>query len=297
VEYPYLENGSYIFQVSAKVENGKYNTNTAEIKFQISPPFYKKTWFIILSITILITLIVWAATFKLKIQKQKLELANANLILDNEKILYEKNLIELEQKALSLQMNPHFIFNAMNAIKGFYSSNDKESANEYIDKFSFLMRMILEKSNEEKISLNDELLITELYLQLALLRFDKKFNYYITVDQKINKNGILIPPMITQPFIENSVIHGIAPLSKIGKIEINYHIDSNYLICKIKDNGIGINESIKIKNKHFHTSKGISITKQRLMNLYINKGDQIKPISIESDASIGTTVTLTIPLK
>ena len=125
------------------------------------------------------------------------------------KISFEKTVSEVEMKALRSQMNPHFISNSLQSINNYILDNEKENASEYLSRFSKLMRLILENSREQEITIEKDLLALDLYLQLEKLRFNNKFDYKIEISEDINPENTLIPPLLLQPFVENSILHGI----------------------------------------------------------------------------------------
>jgi len=201
---------------------------------------------------------------------------------------FEAKVADTELKALRAQMNPHFIFNSLNSINDFIAKNNTKQANDYLVKFSKLTRAILENSDKKWIPLEEEIELSELYMQLESYRLKDKFSYSYTINDKIDKENTLIPPLILQPFIENSIWHGIAPLNGDGSIEIDIKEKNNMLICTIDDNGVGRKASNnKVQPKE---SKGITITKSRLDILGKGSVDFI-------DKTKGLTVTLTLPLK
>ncbi|MET2986220.1 tetratricopeptide repeat-containing sensor histidine kinase [Aureibaculum conchae] len=201
---------------------------------------------------------------------------------------FEAKVADTELKALRAQMNPHFIFNSLNSINDFIAKNNTKQANDYLIKFSKLTRAILENSDKKWISLEEEIELSELYMQLESYRLKDKFSYRFNIDDKIDKENTLIPPLILQPFIENSIWHGIAPLNGDGNIEIGIKEKNNMLICMVDDNGVGRKASNnRVLPKE---SKGISITKSRLDILGKGSVDFI-------DKTKGLTVTLTLPLK
>lgn len=172
--------------------------------------------------------------------------------------------IELEQKVLRSQMNPHFIFNSLGAIQQMYMSGETDLANQYLGDFGQLLRRILKNSGKERISLHEEIKMAALYLELEKERNDDLIQYKIEVNPKIDLHGVSVPPLILQPFIENAIWHGILPGKKPGIITIRINQDKNLskIICEIEDNGIGIHD--KTDKKPNHDSKGISITEKRL---------------------------------
>lgn len=241
------------------------------------------------------------------IQRRKLDKIKAV----QEKEALEKNKLELELKwfnselkALRSQMNPHFIFNCMASIQRFMIQNDAVSAARFLSKFARLMRSILENSEQSFISLESELKMLEDYLDLEKLRFGKKFNYFISVENTINSELIEIPSMLIQPYIENSIIHGIGPRKdENGRIDLTFKITGTVLHCEIIDNGVGIKKSSEIKSQmeFTHKSLGMSILKERLE--LINAKENIDVYSRMTDMEdddhnpLGTKVELNIPLR
>lgn len=172
---------------------------------------------------------------------------------------------DTEMKALRAQMNPHFIFNSLNSINDYISKNDTHSAETYLTKFAKLMRMVLENSDQKQVPLSDDLKALELYMQLESLRLNKKFTYQIKVDDNIDMENTLVPPLILQPFVENSIWHGLAAKEGEGLITINIHKQGNMINCIVEDNGVGrmpetANEESVLKKK----SLGMKITKSRI---------------------------------
>ncbi|MCF8303699.1 MAG: tetratricopeptide repeat protein [Bacteroidales bacterium] len=212
--------------------------------------------------------------------------------------------IALEQKLLRLQMNPHFIFNLLTAIQGYIYKNEHEKAGKYLSMFARLIRSVLEYSRAEFISLDKEMQTLRYYLKLQQIRFSNKFDFEINVSPKEESTEqIYIPPMLAQPFIENSIEHGLEPLEKTGKIEVNFHIQRDFVILDIIDNGIGIEHGRKLnmtKGKK-HQSLATSITADRLSLFKPVKGERIK-LTIEDlnqseHYDQGTRVRFKIPLK
>ncbi len=231
--------------------------------------------------------------------------------LKTNRIRSEKNKFELELKwfnaelkALRSQMNPHFIFNCMNAIQSFMTQNDARSASRYLSKFARLIRLTLENSLHTFIPLEAELKTLEDYMELEKLRFDSPFNYTISVDENIDPETITVPSMLLQPYIENAIIHGIAPRQdQKGEINISFKLSTNNLQCEIKDNGIGRKKANEKKEKMgiAHKSIAMSITQERLELINIRKNTdvhlRITDLEDEDHTPKGTRVELTIPLQ
>ncbi len=182
-----------------------------------------------------------------------------------EKMNVEKQKVAMELKALRAQMNPHFIFNAINSIQHFILNNDSKAAHLHLTRFSQLIRKVLENSRFESISLAEEIKMLELYLELESLRFSSKFNYKISVDTSINPENVLISPLIIQPFVENAIWHGLMHLKeRQGELLIGFEKINGSLKCTINDNGIGRKRSMELKKGTSHESMGLSIAKERL---------------------------------
>ncbi len=169
-------------------------------------------------------------------------------------------------KSLRAQMNPHFIFNALNSVNSFISKNDERAANRYLSDFSRLMRDVMENSQEDFISLTKEIDILEMYLKLENHRFKDKFDYSFKVDKKINTEDILIPPMLIQPYIENAVWHGLRYKEEKGFLKVDISQTNKDIIVTIEDDGIGRKKSQEIKtdNQKIQKSTGIKNIDSRL---------------------------------
>ena len=190
---------------------------------------------------------------------------------------YANNILAL--KSLRSQMNPHFIFNALNSVNSFIAVNDERTANKYLTDFSLLMRSVLENSEEDFIPLEKEIELLELYVKLEHFRFKDKFDYKITVDENIKLNEFVIPPMLLQPYVENAVWHGLRYKEVKGLLEINFQqIDSETIKISITDDGIGRSKSkeFKTENQKKQKSKGMGNTQKRiaiLNEMYKDKVD------------------------
>ena len=187
------------------------------------------------------------------------------------------NLLAL--KSLRSQMNPHFIFNALNSVNNFISKSDERSANRYLSDFSKLMRSVLENSEEDFIPLEKELQQLELYIKLEHSRFEDKFDYQITVDETVQVSKFQIPPMLLQPYIENAIWHGLRYREEKGELLVDVRENSeDSIIISITDNGIGRKKSAEIKtqNQKKQKSKGMGIIQKRvaiLNDMYTDKVD------------------------
>jgi len=205
----------------------------------------------------------------------------------------------LSQKLLRTQMNPHFIFNSLSSIESFIYENKPKIAGDYLARFAKLMRLTLECSDEESITLSSELEMLRYYLDLQKLRLNDNMSFEIIVDKKIQPERIKLPPMLIQPFIENTIEHAFRGMNEEGKIKIMFDITGKLLQIKIIDNGIGIESSMRQKeNFQTHKSRAIHITKQRLA-LIRKPGEQVASLSIKDIACNGlkgTEVLFSIPI-
>ena len=210
---------------------------------------------------------------------------------EQKEILLKAEISETELKALRAQMNPHFIFNALNSIADYINKNDARSADYYLGKFAKLMRGILENSEEKEISLSEELKMLEFYMDLESLRFKNKFNYEVKIADDINPENTLIPPMILQPFVENSILHGLAKKENDGKITIHIDKTEGLLKCTIEDNGIGR----KNPNENLGKSYGVKLTRERIA--LFEKSKNSDSGVFYTDLEAGTRVELRLPLE
>jgi len=175
---------------------------------------------------------------------------------------------EVEQRLLRLQMNPHFIFNAMTAIQDFMLQKNATQAGIYLAQFSKLIRQILENSREEYISLSQEINTLENYLSLQNIRQEHPFTFEVKLDEGIDPDEIAVPPMFAQPFIENAIEHGFSHLKGEGNIQIHFTLQNEHILLQITDNGIGIQEATKMKQAATsHRSLATQITKERIETL------------------------------
>ncbi len=212
-----------------------------------------------------------------------------------------KDLATSQLTTLRAQMNPHFIFNALNSIQQYVLQGNVVEANKYLSKFSKLQREVLNHSDQNFISLEKELEVLNLYLELEQLRFDGNFTYEIKVDTAIDDDEIKIPPMIVQPFVENSIWHGLMPKQGERWVHIHFELSSDdLLICTVTDNGIGRDASARLKqNGHGqHKSKGLSLVYDRLHILRQQYGQAfevtIKDLLDNNSVPTGTEVKLHI---
>jgi tetratricopeptide (TPR) repeat protein len=224
-----------------------------------------------------------------------------NRIQLKKNLTLQKELAEYEQKALHLQMNPHFVFNCLGSISSFIVQNGTDSAIKYLSKFSKLMRLTLEYSKESLIPIDKEIESLQNYLELEQLRFNNKFSFSITKSNAI-EDDMALPPLLLQPFVENAIIHGVIPKKEIGTIAVRFDIEKENLVCTVEDNGIGFEQSKLAKENTVlaHKSMALDITKKRL-EMIESTTKQRTDFSIEEIKSgneiQGTKVILNLPIQ
>lgn len=282
-----LPAGTYQFMVKAKDGASGWST-PALFSFTIQPPFWNLWWFKL--IIIAITAFIIIRLFMARIARIK---NDANV---------EAQLKELEMKALKAQMNPHFVFNAINSIQALVANDKKADGIHYIGSFSRLLRQVFDNSEKNLISLDKELETVGLYIQLETLRLDMELHYIKNIDDNVVTEHEKIPPLLLQPFVENALWHGLSFKEGRKEITIALSIKDQWLQCEITDNGIGRAKALKLKEKStvIHLSKGIEITRKRLIDF--NGNTHITPFEFtdlfdENNKPCGTKVTLHIKRK
>jgi hypothetical protein len=279
--YTNVPGGDYILKLKSRNRSGQWNERGQQVKIHIGKHFTATWWFRLVGAFILISLIYFL--YRTRIYRINKE---ARLRAD-----YEIKLNELENSALRTQMNPHFIFNSLNTINSFINSNDRAQANQYISKFSKLVRLILDHSREKKIVLKDELEVAELYMQLEQIRFENKFVYKVVVNE-IDASGVEVPPLIIQPFVENAILHGLLPGDREGLLLVDISLKNGLLLCTIQDNGIGREAAKKIREKSGYSRKshGMEITMKRIELFNREHGIEEKVAVFDLENGSGTRV-------
>ncbi|MFT7451014.1 MAG: ligand-binding sensor domain-containing protein/two-component sensor histidine kinase [Patescibacteria group bacterium] len=277
--YSNLDPGKYTFRVRASSGDGQYGKEKVSWSFVIKLPFWKTNFFYLLCfLASLLLLFLLAQLYARRIRRQA--------AAKTERLETEKTILELEQKALQLQMNPHFIFNVLNSIQSLISQKDERTARYFLAKFSKLMRSILENSREERIPLEQEIETLEHYLSVERFSRDDQFDYEIYIDPKLDVESIMMAPMLLQPFLENAIIHGVGQVKEGGKIKLSFIQNYGTLECVIEDNGPGIAKARERKSQqeHTHKSTGLEVTKERLDILNpLAKGKSLEMIDRAAD--------------
>ncbi len=230
--YSNLSPGEYTFHLRSFNEDGVADSSLAGVRFVIAPPFWETWWFRAAGAGL--ALAVFGAAFR-----GRLAAVRRQSERERRELEMRKNIVELEQKSLRLAMNPHFIFNALNSIQLFISDRDTQTARRYLSKFAKLMRLILENSRTEYVSLADEAAMLRSYLELERLNLDGKFIYEVVIDPELDSAAVLIPPMLVQPLVENAVVHGVRCKENPGRIRVEMSLSGGLVRCVIEDDGIG----------------------------------------------------------
>ncbi|HVU58249.1 MAG TPA: tetratricopeptide repeat protein [Puia sp.] len=213
----------------------------------------------------------------------------------NREAQYRRHEAEMEMTALRAQMNPHFIFNSLNSINDFISKHDLENADLYLTRFASLMRMVLENSGHKEVSLSDDLRALETYMQLECMRLKQAFTYHILVDDSIDREMTMVPPLLLQPFVENSIWHGIAGKEGKGKIIVSIQKEQGMIYCTVEDNGTGRHGGDSIFPNTKKRSLGMKITASRIAML--NKFEH-GPAGLEiTDLQEGMKVAIRLPFE
>ena len=202
-------------------------------------------------------------TDEIKTQSRQLEEQHAGQL----QLAFEQKLAEMEMTALRAQMNPHFIFNCLNSIKLYTTDNDSEKASVYLTKFSRLIRLVLENSRSEQVTLNNELEALQLYLEMESMRFKNKLRFTIDVDSELDKDLIELPPLLLQPYVENAIWHGLMHKKEGGNVQVKVtQPEYDRLQIKISDDGIGREKAAALKSKSATTNKsfGMKVTDERI---------------------------------
>ncbi len=246
-----VPNGKYLIHIEGKNIGTGLSFQTKVITLIITPPFWKTPWFISFVLVLLITTIYLFIRYRIKLIEHR----------EREKAEVTNKLTETKLEALRAQMNPHFTFNAMNSIQNYIIDNDTTNALHYLGEFSKLIRQTLENASEKLMPLETEIRFLESYMNVQKMRFDR-VNTHIKLEHSIDKYRTLIPPLILQPFIENAFEHAFENDSdKQQTIDIHFYIESEKLVCTIRDNGTGFKEG---DSNTLHKSFGQKLTKERL---------------------------------
>lgn len=276
---------AYDLEIQYQNEYGSWSKPYVLARFSVLPPFYSTWWFTLLIAIAVLSISFLVFRYRLKVIQRR------NMI--------QRNMELLEQKALLAQMNPHFIFNALNSIQSFLLYNENELAERYLLKLSKLIRLTLSNSRETEISIQREIESLQMYLELEQMRFKNRFEFHFEISLSNEELNKFVPPMLIQPFAENAIIHGFKGLEHGGEIRLKFkQINDNRLVVEIVDNGVGYIKN-KLQNSE-HKSYATQITSERL-NLFKERYQSEFDFSIESlkdeaGKIHGTKVLISIPI-
>lgn len=292
LSYPTLPSGDYLLQLQA-VNKFDVHSRILAAAFTIEKLLYEKTWFRLLIALLFLTatgLLVWLIGRRIRKREQ-------------EKTRFVKRIGELEQLSRKAQMNPHFVFNSLNSIQQYVMDADVAGANKFISGFSRLIRQTLDFSSKPEISLEEELDYLTNYLELEKTRLENAFSYSVSIEDGVHPADYYIPPMILQPFVENSVRHGLRfRKDKAGIVTITVRLENKNLVCILEDNGVGRKAAMAYKSitPINYQSKGLSLTADRIT--MFNKEHehkiymQIDDLEDNFHNALGTRVTISFPV-
>ncbi|MBO9204577.1 MULTISPECIES: sensor histidine kinase [Niastella] len=292
LSYPALPSGDYQLQLQAINKFDVYS-QVLTSGFTVEKLLYEKTWFrmlIVLTSMAITSLVMWLIIRRIRKREQ-------------EKTSFVKRINELEQLSRKAQMNPHFIFNSLNSIQQYVMDADITGANKFISGFSRLIRQTLDFSSRPEISLEEELDYLANYMEIERTRLENAFSWKVVVDESVKPADYYIPPMILQPFVENSVRHGLRfRRDKNGIITIAVKRDKNHLVCMVEDNGIGRKAAMQFKSVSpiNYQSKGLSLTADRI-EMFNREHEQkitmhIDDLEDEAKQALGTRVIISFPV-
>lgn len=285
--------GDYELMVYAENEKGIRSIKPFIYHFSIAKPFWLTWWFIgtmLLGMTLLFIFILRLFIYRVHSRAEEKNRINSLLA-------------ESQLTAIQAQMNPHFVFNAINSIQNYILKNQKEEAYNYLAKFSHLIRMVLNNSQKKILPLAKELEVLTLYVELEQLRFKQSFEFEVQVSESIDEYEISLPPMLIQPILENAIWHGLMPLKNHkGKLRLLFSIENGLCKIVIEDNGIGREESFKNKMNVDHHSMALDLVKERIRmvkQLYQSMEEaymNIVDLFDEKHRAAGTRVEIYLPI-
>ncbi len=252
LRFPNLQPGDYRLYLTSSADGIVWNEVPLEVSFRIKNKFTRTVFFYILLFVVIVVLVLAVLAYRFYLLEKDLRL--------------KRKMMRAEQKALRSQMNPHFIFNALNSIRRYILENDSDNADFYLTSFATLMRKVLDNSKLEFIPLEEEIDTLKIYLELEKMRFDDSFNFQVELQDNLPISNFQVPPMIIQPILENAIWHGLAPLKKDGLLKLIFKKeDENSLTCIVEDNGIGRKKAAETAQRRVgHKSTGVKNLQERL---------------------------------
>lgn len=293
INYNNLPPGDYEFMLKASNNDGVWNKNPLIYKFSIAPPFWRSWWFITALIILIPTIIILLFRRRVAIIRSE----------ERTKTSINNQIAQLKMSALRAQMNPHFIFNALNSIQECIVNQDTDAAYSYLSKFSRLLRIILQSSEKAYVSLAREIEMLKLYLEIESLRFDQTFEYAFNIDPDLVPAEYNIPTLLIQPYVENALWHGLIHKSGKRKLIITIKLLDENIEITVYDNGIGRRKAKEIKDKKDLTyeSKGMNLSKDRLKLINFGKekinDPEFTDLHDENGNASGTLVKILVPVN
>jgi LytS/YehU family sensor histidine kinase len=292
VPFPGLQPDTYQLQIRAR----KYKSDWSKpiiITVTILPRWYQQWWargiLILLSLSLVFFILRYVVRRIKDAEKRKTE--------------YNRRIAELEAKALTNQMNPHFIFNSLNSVQHLIMEKEEKQALNFLADFATLMRQMLNNSRKSYLSLEEEIAFLTRYIELEKIRFSNVFTYHFTLEAELKDYTIYIPPMIIQPIVENAIKHGLAPKNGAGRLEVKLSLKNDMLYCSVDDDGIGWERANNIKSSRLikHESTALSVIRERLQiiksfNGNIGKLEIIDKFKFGFGNKEGTLVEILIPI-
>jgi ligand-binding sensor domain-containing protein len=285
-----LQSGRYVLEVKGGSSLTDQFTAEDRLAIVVRPYWYQSSWFMMACVLVAAVIVALVVRFRIgQVRKEG---------------LLNQKLAEIEMTALRAQMNPHFIFNSLNSIESFIMQNEKRLASDYLNKFAMLMRMILENSRKSVVSFTSDMEALRLYVDLEKVRFEDKFRYITEIDPAMMTGDYKVAPLLIQPFVENAIIHGIAPSERKDLyLRIAVRLDGDYIRYTIEDNGIGRPASLSYTTKSRtaeHKSLGLQISRERIDIINRLQGSdgtlEIIDLQDESRQPAGTRVLLTLKI-
>ncbi|MFN5910084.1 MAG: histidine kinase [Bacteroidota bacterium] len=294
IDFVSLPTGNISIELKLIDHAGKDSANVIVYKLYVNPPFWQRWWFYV--VITLTTLMLALGSFRWRLKGIRMK-----QIRELERLKLENELRLTQQNVLKAQMNPHFLFNVLNSIKGYIYENDKKNAAKYLSEFSNLVRKVLELSSAQKVSLDQELETLELYIDLEAMLLQSNFKYDLVIHESIDTSAIQMPALLLQPYVENAFKHGLRHKNGPKSLEIGIQFDDQeeLLTIKIADNGIGRKASalINAENRGEHQSFATSAMEKRIQLLNHERKDvvgvEIKD-KFEGVEAIGTIVIIRI---
>ncbi|HMJ47109.1 MAG TPA: histidine kinase, partial [Ferruginibacter sp.] len=285
--YSIAHGGSYTLQIKASNGFGQWNGKLFELHIEVQPPYWERWWFIGLSVLTVTLSGYWFMRRRIKNIRET----------EERKTHLHKIQAEAEMKALRAQMNPHFIFNCMNTIDAYIHKNNTQAASDFLNKFSQLIRQVLENSQYAVISIKKDMEALELYIELEEQRNDFRFTHELHVPEGLTKKGYKIPPLLIQPYVENAILHGLRHKSNgRGFLAVSFEENDSQLICIIDDNGVGRTASASLNSeRRHHHSLGLKMSGERIESLNYSHKSLSSVEIIDKPDGTGTIVKLILP--